>query len=325
MLMSSRRALLSGAGAIVAALLASAASAQDYPSRNVRVIVGFTAGSGPDVIARAVSTQLSADLKQTFYVQNIVGANGTLAIKTLLGSPADGYNILYSSSSISPVPYFYKNTGFDVLKDLAPIATSGILDGNFMLVHPSLPVHNVKEFIEYAKKNRVLYGSPGVGNGLHLSTELFNVKAGLKMEHVPFRGASDVTTALLNGSIQVMFVTPPSVLSLVQAGTLRAIGFSGSKPFPEAPDVPLIKDTLPSYPVIGSWGMFFAPVNTPPTIVDSLNRAIRASLRAPAVANVVQKSGYVPDERSPAETAAFFAREVEATGEAVRAANIKPE
>jgi tripartite-type tricarboxylate transporter receptor subunit TctC len=318
-----RRTLLSGGIAIGVTLLASGAGAQDYPSHNVRVLVGFTAGSGPDVIARAVSAQLASDLKQQFYIQNVVGANGTLAIKALLAAPADGYNILYSSSSISPIPYFYKNAGFDVLKDLAPIATSGVLDGNFLLVNPSLPVHSVTELIAYAKTHRVFYGSPGVGNGLHLSTELFNVKAGIKMEHVPFRGASDVTTALLAGTIQVMFVTPPSVLSLVQAGTVRAIGFTGSKRFPGAPDVPLVKDQLPSYPVIGSWGMFYAPVNTPPAIIDKLNHAIRAALKSPAVSGVVGKSGYVPDERTPAQAAAFFKHEVEAAGEAVKAANIK--
>jgi tripartite-type tricarboxylate transporter receptor subunit TctC len=144
------------------------------------------------------------------------------------------------------------------------------------------------------------------------------------MEHVPFRGASDVTTALLNGSIQVMFVTPPSVLPLVQSGEVRAIGFTGSKPFPEAPEVPLVRDALPSYPVTGSWGMFYVPAKTPMAVVERLNGAIRAAMKAPAVVNVVVKSGYIPDERSAAETAAFFKKEVEAAGDAVRAAKIQP-
>lgn len=307
-----------------AVLLPQEGAAQTYPERQVRMAVGFTAGSGPDVIARSIAAQLSNDLKQQFYVENLVGANGTLAIRSVVNAAPDGYSILYSSSSIAPIPHIYRNLGYDLATDLTPVATSGILDGYFMLVHPKFPAKSVGAFIEHAKTNRVLYGSPGVGNVLHLAAELFNVKAGLNMEHVPFRGASDVTTALLNGSIQVMFVTPPSVLPLVQSGEVRAIGFTGSKPFPEALEVPLVRDALPSYPVTGSWGMFYVPAKTPTAVVEKLNGAIRAAMKAPAVVNVVVKSGYIPDERSATETAAFFKKEVEAAGDAVRAAKIQP-
>jgi tripartite-type tricarboxylate transporter receptor subunit TctC len=193
-----------------------------------------------------------------------------------------------------------------------------------MLVNPSSPAHNVKEFIDYAKKNRVLYGSPGIGNGLHLAAALFNKATGLKMEHVPFKGASEVSAALLGGNIDVMFVTPPSVLGLVKDGKLRAIAFTGSKPFPELPDVPLMKDTVPDYPPVKGWGIFFAPAKTPPALVDKLNAAVRHALTMPAVANVVQKSGYVPDNRSPAEVAAFFRAQVDEAQKAVQAAGIEP-
>ena len=132
-----------------------------------------------------------------------------------------------------------------------------------MLVNPSSPAHNVKEFIDYAKKNPVFYGSPGIGNGLHLAAASFNKATGLHMEHVPFKGASEVSAALLGGDISVMFVTPPSVMGLVKSGQLRALAFTGSKPFPELPDVPLMKDTVPDYPPVKGWGIFFAPVKTP--------------------------------------------------------------
>jgi tripartite-type tricarboxylate transporter receptor subunit TctC len=312
---------------ILAALaLASArpAPAQDYPTRPVRIVVGYVAGSGPDVLARTLAAQLGADLGQQFYVENKPGANGTLGTQMVVQSEPDGHTLLFSSSSIAPTPYVYKHLAYDLLRDLAPVATVGILDGYLMLVNPATPVRSVGEFIDYAKSNRVLYGTPGVGNILHLVTELFRIRAGIALEHIPYKGASEVATALLGGSVQVMFVTPPSVLNLVKEGRLRAIGYTGAKPFPELPDVPLVRDALPGFSVPGSWGMFYAPAKTPAAVVDKLNAAIQRALQVPAVANVTRTSGYVPDGRSAGETAAFFRHEVEAAGEAVRAAGIQP-
>jgi tripartite-type tricarboxylate transporter receptor subunit TctC len=194
-----------------------------------------------------------------------------------------------------------------------------------MLVNPSLPVKTVPEFIEYAKKNRVLYGSPGVGNALHVAAELFNVNAGLKMQHVPYKGAGHVATALLANEIHVMFVTPPSVEAFVKDGKLRPIAVTASKPMPEFPTVPLMKTLVPAYPVTSSWGMFYAPAKTPDAIVNKLNAAVQKAITAPPVAKVLSRAGYVPDGRDAAATAAFFRAEVEAAGEAVRAAKIQPQ
>jgi tripartite-type tricarboxylate transporter receptor subunit TctC len=299
-------------------------AAAPYPSRPVKVIVGFAAGSGPDVLARAVATQLSADLGHNVYIENRTGANGTIAIAAVAQAETDGHTLLFSSSSIVPVPYVYKTLSFDILRDLAPVATVGILDGFLMLVNPATPVRTVPEFVDYAKKNRVLYGSPGVGNILHLVTELFRIRAGIEMDHIPFKGASEVQTALLGGNITMMFVTPPSVIGVVKEGQLRALAYTGTAPFPEFADVPLMKTTYPDFKVSGSWGMFYAPAKTPRPIVDKLNAAIQKALTVPAVANVTRRAGYVPDGRSAAETAEFFRREVEAAGVAVKAAGITP-
>jgi len=318
------RATTAMLAALVLAAGLNAAHAQTYPTHPVRMLVGFAAGSGPDVLARAVAIQLGTDLGQNFFVENRTGANGTLATKALVQSEPDGHTLLYTSNSIAPTPFVYKSLPYDIFRDLAPIATVGILDGLLMLVNPASPIRTVPEFIAHAKGNRVLYGSPGIGNGLHLAAEMFNVKAGVKMEHIPFKGASEVLTALLSGNIDVMFVTPPSALPLVNDGKLRAIAFTGTKPFPGLPNVPLMKSVVPAYPTTGSWGIFFAPAKTPAAVVDKLNAAIRHALRVPAVANVVQRSGYIPDERSPAQTAEFFRKEVAAAGEAVRAAGIQP-
>jgi tripartite-type tricarboxylate transporter receptor subunit TctC len=310
--------------ALVFLLGALPAQAQQYPSSPVRVLVGFAAGSGPDIPARTIAQQLATQFNQSFYIENRLGANGTIAARMVAQAAPDGLNLLFSSSSITPTPHLYKNLGYDTLTDLRPIATSGILDGMLMLVDAKSTIKSVPEFIKHAKETRVLYGSPGVGNILHLAAEAFSIKAGISMQHVPYKGSSEVLTAMLGGSIEVMFVTPPSVLGLVKEGRVRALAFTGTRPFPELPNVPLMKDIVPGYQPMGSWGMFFAPGKTPDAIADRLNAAVREALQAPAVAGVMQRDGYVPDNRSAAQTQAFFRKEVAAIGEAVKAARIEP-
>jgi len=300
------------------------AQAQTYPDKPVRVLVGFAAGSGPDIQARTVSQALATALGQSFIVENRTGANGTIAARALTQAAPDGYTLLFSSSSIAPTPYIYKNLGYNLLTDIKPVATIGELDGVFMLVDAKSPFKSVPELIEYAKKNRVLYGSPGVGNELHLKSELFNQQAGIKMEHVPYKGASEVMTGLLGGAVQVMFVTPPSVMGLLKEGRVRALAFTGTKPFPVFPDVPLMSKYLPRY-VSGSWGMFFAPAKTPDAIVDKLNEAIHKALLRPEVAAIMQRDGYMPDTRNAAETQAFFRKKVEETAAHVKAAGVEPQ
>ncbi|HZP76685.1 MAG TPA: tripartite tricarboxylate transporter substrate binding protein [Pseudolabrys sp.] len=312
------------ASAFLTLALFAQAYAQDYPSHPVKVVVGYAAGGGPDIQARLVSQQLSIELGQQFFVENRTGANGTLAVRSVVASDPDGYTLLFSSSSITPTPYIYKNLGYDLLADLKPVATVGVLDGIFMLVNGSSPIHSVQEFIEYAKKNPVTYGSPGVGNELHLAASTFAQKAGLSMQHVPFKGAGEVLTALLSKSIDVMFVTPPSVMGAIQAGQVRAIAFTGTKPFPAYPNVPLMRSALPGYEHSGSWGMFFAPAKTPQPVVDKLNAAIQQALKDPKIAARMQRDGYMPDGRSAAETAALFKQAVERAKDAVAQAHIEP-
>jgi tripartite-type tricarboxylate transporter receptor subunit TctC len=296
------------------------AQAQQYPDHPVKVVVGYAAGGGPDVQARTVAQQLSLDLGQQFFVENRLGANGTIATRSVVQSKPDGYTLLFSSNGIAPTPYIYKNLGYD----LTPIATIGILDGLFMLVDAKSPYKTLQEFIDHAKKEPAVYGSPGVGNGLHLAAEIFSKKAEIKMQHIPYKGASEVMTGMLSGSVEVMFVTPPSVMGLITEGRVRALAFTGSKPFPAFPNVPLMRDILPGFEPIGSWGMFFAPAKTPPEIVEKLNTAVRAALQAPAVASIMQRDGYIPDNRNAAETAAYFRQEIQLMGDAVKAAGIEP-
>ncbi len=311
--------------ALLLPVTAASAQAQAYPDRPVRVLVGYAAGSGPDIQARTVSQQLGVDLGQNFFVENRLGANGTIAARTVVQATPDGYTLLFSSNGIAPTPYIYKNLGYDIFTDLKPIATQGQLDGLFMLVDAKSPYKTLQEFIATAKKEQLLYGSPGVGNGLHLAAELFSKAAGIKMQHIPYKGASEVTAAMLGGSVNVMFVTPPSVLGLLKDGRVRALAFTGTKPFPAFPDVPLMTSVLPNFKPIGSWGMFFAPAKTPEPIVEKLNAAIHAALLNPKVASVMQRDGYFPDDRNVAQTAAFFRQQVEETADAVKAAGIEPQ
>jgi tripartite-type tricarboxylate transporter receptor subunit TctC len=323
-MLPARKAIFAALALTSGLMMTTAHAQQNYPDHPVKIIVGYAAGSGPDVIARTIGAQLGKQLGQQFIVENRTGANGTIAVKTVVQSPPDGYTLLYSSSSITPTPYVYKKLPYNLLTDLTPIATNGILDGYLMLVNPELPVKTVPEFIAYAKKNRVLYGSPGIGNSLHLVAEIFKVHTGISMDHIPYKGASQVATALMANNITVMFVTPPSVIGLIKSGKLRAIGYTGHKPFPELPDVPLIRQLLPGFDVFGSWGMFFAPSKTPKAIIDKLNAEIRKALQVPAVANVVQRAGYIPDGRNADEVAKFFREEVEGMKKAVEAAKINP-
>jgi tripartite-type tricarboxylate transporter receptor subunit TctC len=302
----------------------TAAQTQTYPDRPVRVSVGFAAGSGPDIQARTVSLALGNSLGQQFYVENRLGANGTIAARAVAQSKPDGYSLLFSSSSIISTPYIYKSLGYDTMTDLRPVATVGQLDGIFMLVDAKSPIKTLADFLALAKKEVIAYGSPGVGNGLHLTTEIFAKKAGIKLQHIPYRGASEVMTALLGGSVQMMFVTPPSSIALIKEGRVRPLAFTGTKPFPVTPEVPLMKDLVPGYESQGSWGMFFAPGKTPDAIVEQLNAEIRKALQLQAVIDIMQRDGYIPDNRDAAAAAAFFRKEVLQAEEAVKAAGIQP-
>jgi tripartite-type tricarboxylate transporter receptor subunit TctC len=171
----------------------------------------------------------------------------------------------------------------------------------------------------------VLYGSPGIGSTLHLAPALFAAKAGVSMEHVPFRGAAPVVNALLAGAIDMAFVLPASSMGMVKSGAVRAIGFSGDKPLTELPHLPLIKDTLPEFQIKGSWQGWLAPAKTPPEIIARLNAEVRAAVKVPKVRKLIEQAGYEPTDMSPADFAAFLHEEVERYAQAVRAAKIKPQ
>lgn len=306
------------------ALLAGTAlaAAEQYPIRPIRVIVPFAPGGAPDTVARIISAAMEKPLGQSIIVENRAGANGIVGMQAAATADPDGYTLLQVPPAFVINPSVYKTLPFDIFRDFAPVANVGISPGYLVIVRSGLPVHTIAELIAYAKSHRLLYGSPGVGNTLHLAAALFGAKAGVDMENVPFRGSGPVMTALLSGTVDLAFVSP-AASTFLKGGGVRAIGFSGQAPLPELPDVPLVKDTLPGFDIEGSWQGWLAPAKTPVDVIARLNTAIRAVLKEPDVHQSIVLAGYEPVDMSPAEFAAFLHAETQRYAQAVRAANIE--
>lgn len=320
-----RRRLLQLVGAAtVAAGWPAVARALGYPARPVRVIVTFAPGGAPDVVARIVAAAIGQPLGGSVIVENRPGANGIVGMQAVAAAAADGYTLLSVPPAFAINPSVYKTLPFDIFRDFAPVANIGISAGYLVLVRPGLPVHSIAELIAYAKTHRVLYGSPGVGNTLHLAAALFAAKAGVEMQHVPYHGAGEVITALLGNTVDLAFVTTTSAHYAID-GQLRAIGFSGKTPFADMPDVPLVSATLPGFEVVGSWQGWFAPAKTPPAIIDRLNTVIRTAVHAPKVKVELAGAGYEPTDMTPAEFETFLHAEATRYEQAAKAARIEPQ
>ena len=196
-----------------------------YPGKPVRVIVPFAAGGTPDVVGRIVSQQLGAQTGQAFVVENRPGADGVVGAQTVAEAPPDGYTLLVTSSSFVVNPSFHKKLPFDVVRDFEPVSNLAVTEAYILGVNPGLPVRTVQELIALARRpdSKISFGSPGVGNGLHLAAELFKSLTRTQMVHVPYRGAAPAITGLIAGDVQVMFMTPPSSLSFVEAGKIREL------------------------------------------------------------------------------------------------------
>ncbi len=300
------------------------AAADDYPSRPIRVIVPFEPGGAPDVVTRIVAAAIQKPLGQSVVVENRAGANGIVGMQAVASAEPDGYTLLDTPPAFVINPSTKKKLPFDVFRDFAPVANCGISAGYILMVRPNLPAKSVKELIDYGKAHRLLYGSAGIGNTLHLAAALFAEKAGIEMEHVPFKGAAPIITGLMAGTIDMGFVSPSS-WSYAASGQLRALGFSGKEPLEQLPNVPPIRETLPTFDIEGSWEGWLAPAKTPPDIVARLNKAVREALKEPSAHDAIVKAGYQPTDMSPQEFSAFLHAEAARYAEAVKAAKIEPQ
>jgi tripartite-type tricarboxylate transporter receptor subunit TctC len=320
----SRRRLLRLAGAAAALpVLPRFAWSRAYPSRPVRIVVGFPAGSTTDIMARLIGQWLSERLGQPFVVENKVGAAGNLAAETVVRSPADGHTLLLIAPPYAINATLFQKLNFNFLQDIAPIAT---INGTplVMEVHLSVPATTVPEFIAYAKAHpgRINMASAGSGTLQHLAGELFKMMTGTDMMHVPFRGAPQALTDLMGGQVQVMFDTVPTSIELIKTGKLRALAATTAKPLAALPDLPTVGDSVPGYEVNG-WVGLGAPASTPVEIVDLLNKEINAALADPTIQKRIVDLGATVFASSPAHFRKHIARETAKWAEVVKFARLR--
>jgi len=301
------------------------AKADTYPSRPVHLIVFYAAGGGNDIIARLMGQWLSERLGQSFVVENRPGGGGNLGTEYVVRAAADGYTLLLSSSANVVNTSLYDKLDFDFVRDIAPVASISY-EPNIMVVNPSMPAKTVPEFIAYAKANpgTINFASAGIGSSQHMSGEMFKMMAGIDMTHVPFRGTAPALTSLLGGQVQVMFASMPAALPYIRAGKLRALGVTIAKRSDVLPDVPSVSEFLPGFDAAVYYGIG-APINTPPEIVDRLNKEINAGLADPQFKARLVELGSMVLPGSPADFGKFLANETDKWAKVVKFAHIKAE
>ncbi len=318
-----RRFLKVAAGAAAFPLSSRLAWSQAYPSRPVRIIVGFTPGGPPDVLSRLMGQWLTERLGQQFIVESRPGAGSNIGTEAVVNAPADGHTLLLASAGNAVNASLYDRLNFDFIRDIAPVA--GIIRSpNLMVVNPSVPARTVPEFIAYARTNpgKINMASSGNGTSPHVAGELFKLMAGVDMVHVPYRGGAPALTDLIAGQVQVYFTTVANGIEYVRAGRLRALAVSTMERLELLRDIPTIHEFVPGYEASGWFGIG-APRNTPPEIVDRLNREINAGLADPKLKARLLDLGGTPLAGSPADFGRLIAHETEKWGKVVRAAKIK--
>jgi len=309
-------------------LWSSSASCDDaYPSRLVRVIVPFGPG-GPDTVARVMAQALAAQTGQPFVVDNRPGANGIIGAEAVAKSRPDGYTLLMTSSSFIVNPSMYRKLPYDTLKDFAPVTQVTAAGGLLLVASPSIPAQSVQELIALARKpdSRLSFGSPGVGNTNHLTGELFNARAGIRMLHVPYKGGGQAISALLAGDVQVAFASSALSLPYVKAGRLRALAYTGRARASYLPEVPTMMEAgVPDFEVDSGWHGLYLPADCPGDIVARLQGEVRAALGDSQVRERIAALGLEPVGSTPAEFRLFVQAEIKKYAEMVRAAGITPE
>ena len=307
-----RRSISLALALALALLLLGPAHAQTaWPGKPIRLIVGFAAGGSTDVTARIIAQALSDRLGQPVVVENRGGAGGNIGADAVAKADPDGYTLLMATSStFAANPNLYKTLPFDVQKDFAPIAVTAFIP-NLLVVNPSVPANNVADFIAYLKANpdKLNFASAGNGTSQHLSGELFNSLAGVRMTHVAYRGGAPAVSDLLGGQVQVIFAPLVEVIQQVRAEKLKALGITTARRSPLLPEVPTILESLPGYEV-ALWNGLLAPANTPPDIIDRINRVTIEALRSPEVKAKLAEQGSEPVGNTPAEFKAFIESEL---------------
>ena len=323
MKLSRRRSFQLAAFAVVLPIASRIARSQDYPSRPVRIIVGFSAGGAPDILARLIGQWLSDRLGQPFVVENRPGASGSIATEAVVVAPADGYTLLLLALPDAVNATLYQNLPYNFLRDIAPVAAIS-RDPDVMIVNPSFPAKTVPEFISFAKANpgKINMASPGIGSSPHMAGELFKFMTGIDMAHVAYRGSAPALTDLLGGQVQVYFAPISASIEYIKAGKLRALAVTTAWRAEALPDVPVISDFVPGYEV-SAWYGIGAPKNTPMEIVNRLNTAINAGLTNPELKARLADLGSSAFVVSVSEFGKFIAAETDKWAKVVKFAGIQ--
>jgi tripartite-type tricarboxylate transporter receptor subunit TctC len=311
------------AGAAALSSASRIATAQTYPSRPVRWIVGFAAGGGNDIVARLMGQWLSERTGQQFFIENRPGAGTNIATEVVVNAPPDGYTLLLVGLPNASNASLFDKLGFNFIRDITPIA--GIMRvPNVLVVNPSVPAKTVPEFIAYAKSNpgKVNMASAGTGSGSHLAGELFKIMAGINLVHVPYRGNGPAIAALLGGQVEVLFPPPTGSIAFIKTGKLRALAVTSAIRSEALPDLPTIGEFIPGYEM-SAWYGVGAPKRTPAEVIDKINKEINAGLADSKMKARLADQGGVAIAGSPVDFGRLIAEETEKWGKVVRTANIR--
>ncbi len=319
-----RRSLIGAAAS--AALLPAVSRAQAFPSKQLRLIVGFAAGGGGDIVARVLGAELTKSGGYSALVDNKPGAGGNIATREALRAPTDGHSILFANVGMLAVnPYAMKDVGYDPTTDIAPVCLA-VDFSNVLVVHPSVPAKTLAEYLELAKRPEGMdYGSSGVGGAGHLAGELLKARSGVKLNHVPFRGGGPAMNDLVAGHVPSLIASAPTATPLMREGRIRALAVTGAKRSPFDPDIPTIAEQgFPGYAAT-NWYAIVVSSKVPTEIVAQLNAIVTKALKAPEVQAAYGQQGMETIASTQAEAAAHIARETEVWKKVIADAGIRLE
>lgn len=307
-------------------LLAGSVSAQTYPIKPVKIVVPSAPGGGTDIVARLLAQSFSKALGQNYIVENKPGAGNLIGIETVARAPADGYTLLFVASPLVLNPILFKKVNYDPIKDFSPISLAATAP-NILVVHPSTPATNVKEWVELAQKgqNKLSYASAGVGTSPHMSMELFNAMAGIQTLHIPYKGTTPAVTDLLGGQVNAMFSNALTVMPHIQSGKLRALVVSGNRRLELLPDVPTVMEAGIAQYVSLQWYGLLAPSGTPSAVIQTVNREMVKALQSKDIKDKLASEGAEPAGSTPAEFGNLIKNDFDKWSKVAKSSGIEPQ
>ena len=309
-----------------AASIALPAQANGYPDKPIRIVVGFAPGGGADIVARQIGNQLSTQMGQPVIIENRPGATGTIAATNVATSGADGYSMMLASQSTMVIaPSMYPKLAFDPIKDFTPV-TQLVSMPLVLVVHPSVPANTVKELVELAKSGKVAnFASSGSGGPQHIAGELFNMKGGVKLTHVPYKGESSALTDVVSGVVPLMFANLPVVAGFIKSGKVKTIAISSLTRSASLPNVPTVAESgFPNFEVL-TWYGLFAPKNTPRPVIGRINSEVDVALKSPELRSKFAEQGLTVVGSNTDQFSAFMKTELPKWSAIVRNAGIRPD